>query len=489
MSSADDTQACCACLTVKYDPIHNQNGTMSERWRCSACGARFTRQGARPMTTPLQALAANVRALVETYSCALEHPDFVPWADLRLKYSRIASLLDQLAERPLTGIVAAMQDADEDRLKRLRWAVGVAGDTDHPRREEAIVLLENAVGRFLAAERERGGERYRVEGFHVLRGDSIVSWHPDGGADAEAARLNREAGGGDGARQIGPLETFLGRPVNEWVEATYWIAARDTCDGSPISDRLDRILARERARAEQAEARVKELEQSRVVPATSEDGLQRVWDAMTEWQEKAKQAEARAEQLEAERDGLKAMCLRWRDRCASETEENVEHTRELARLRSSLATAEGELERVRGIADRCRSWTTPEVLGTRFAQGRMAAFRDCAAWIDEAAPRAEPVRDAEELPEGQTDWCWSGWVEGDCPPPPEAAQTSAGIYTSHSGPAPRPQQEAREEAWRAMREALDYTCNFDWPTEYAHAIDKLRAALALARNVEGRDGR
>lgn len=35
--------AACACLTVKYDPIDNGDGTWTERWRCRDCGMPFAK--------------------------------------------------------------------------------------------------------------------------------------------------------------------------------------------------------------------------------------------------------------------------------------------------------------------------------------------------------------------------------------------------------------------------------------------------------------
>lgn len=35
-----ENRACCACITVKYDPIQNDDGTCTERWKCT-CGKEF----------------------------------------------------------------------------------------------------------------------------------------------------------------------------------------------------------------------------------------------------------------------------------------------------------------------------------------------------------------------------------------------------------------------------------------------------------------
>ena len=40
----DETQAYCACLTVKYDPIDCGDGSLRERWRCAECGMEFTKK-------------------------------------------------------------------------------------------------------------------------------------------------------------------------------------------------------------------------------------------------------------------------------------------------------------------------------------------------------------------------------------------------------------------------------------------------------------
>ena len=38
-----EPRAACACQRVKYDPIHNGDGTLSERWRCGDCGTMFVK--------------------------------------------------------------------------------------------------------------------------------------------------------------------------------------------------------------------------------------------------------------------------------------------------------------------------------------------------------------------------------------------------------------------------------------------------------------
>lgn len=255
-------------------------------------------------------------------------------------------------------------------------------------------------------------------------------------ADRECVRLNAEAGGGDGPDN---------RPEAVWERAArYWQDAH----------------AAERARAERAESRVKELEQSRVVPATSEAGLQRVWDAMTEWQEKAKQAEARL----------------------------MREASEAARLRSSLATAEAERDRLRGaIVDHLReNDVRPGGLGSiGYTMGRehwrtLGNLYCAAAGIEELpqepgpafyisapAPRAEPVRDAEEL-EASVEALRSIGIPASVnkfpapyaeerdtfhPDPEFAAKLGPGAVAFNDEPAPRPQQEAREEArlWKCPK--------------------------------------
>jgi hypothetical protein len=32
---------CCAHLNVAYDPIKNENGTLSDNWRCTLCDSAF----------------------------------------------------------------------------------------------------------------------------------------------------------------------------------------------------------------------------------------------------------------------------------------------------------------------------------------------------------------------------------------------------------------------------------------------------------------
>jgi hypothetical protein len=38
-----DNEAMCACLHVKYSPVDNGDGTVSERWQCELCGGVFRR--------------------------------------------------------------------------------------------------------------------------------------------------------------------------------------------------------------------------------------------------------------------------------------------------------------------------------------------------------------------------------------------------------------------------------------------------------------
>jgi len=40
----NEDKAVCSCMRVKYDPIKNDNGTMTERWKCSNCGREFRKK-------------------------------------------------------------------------------------------------------------------------------------------------------------------------------------------------------------------------------------------------------------------------------------------------------------------------------------------------------------------------------------------------------------------------------------------------------------
>jgi hypothetical protein len=40
----NETQGCCACLHVEYDPVHNEDGTATERWTCTTSGCEFVRK-------------------------------------------------------------------------------------------------------------------------------------------------------------------------------------------------------------------------------------------------------------------------------------------------------------------------------------------------------------------------------------------------------------------------------------------------------------
>ena len=39
-----DDGACCACLTVYYDPAKHDDGSLSERWMCVICASTFVRE-------------------------------------------------------------------------------------------------------------------------------------------------------------------------------------------------------------------------------------------------------------------------------------------------------------------------------------------------------------------------------------------------------------------------------------------------------------
>lgn len=233
---------------------------------------------------------------------------------------------------------------------------------------------------------------------------------------------------------------------------------------------------------------------------------------------------ARAEQAEAERDDLAEQVERARNAYAGEC--------------AKAATLRGELERVRGALEEFR--VDDVALRGMEYESSEGGNMDC--WTDPlikanrvlrslSAPRAEPVRDAEEVPEGDDDMegrgpcggtrCWKSkdgaWVHSsksymtcavrrrEMEPAPYAEERDtfqqpepermicASCRQPHPlcapCPAPRPQQEAREEAWRAMVQSLT-----EYVVSYGHCVCegpveckacRGRRALALARNVEG----
>jgi hypothetical protein len=40
-----EPDTCCACLSVRYAPEHNDDGSITERWACPVCQADFVRIG------------------------------------------------------------------------------------------------------------------------------------------------------------------------------------------------------------------------------------------------------------------------------------------------------------------------------------------------------------------------------------------------------------------------------------------------------------
>lgn len=98
----DDDRAGCACLGVVYDPIKNADGTLSERWHCTSCGARFVRDRGADDTRELRE-AAECAAEMDRAAAAIESDfprglDRVRLVDGNRKIARtIRALLDRLA--------------------------------------------------------------------------------------------------------------------------------------------------------------------------------------------------------------------------------------------------------------------------------------------------------------------------------------------------------------------------------------------------------
>jgi len=73
-------QAVCAHIHVAYTPISNDNGTLTESWRCTSCGERFN---IRAFAPALLLRAAEVRV-----------------AELERKLSEAMRLLRPIGELP-----------------------------------------------------------------------------------------------------------------------------------------------------------------------------------------------------------------------------------------------------------------------------------------------------------------------------------------------------------------------------------------------------
>lgn len=86
-----DEQACCACLRVRYDPIHHADGFVSERWACTSCGAAFIRRArVAPLVDELAQRAETreqVAVALEMNALALRSPT-VP-ADVRARMDKL----------------------------------------------------------------------------------------------------------------------------------------------------------------------------------------------------------------------------------------------------------------------------------------------------------------------------------------------------------------------------------------------------------------
>ena len=121
-----DSHACCSHLNIEYDPIDNNNGTMTSRWTCTLCKKSFVPSGA---------FEEQMSALIDTWSPgekALKKHNDVLLKSIQIQDKNCAELSDEL------DIVKG----DNDELKDLIDIQAQAGVTQHNQINDLIDMVE-----------------------------------------------------------------------------------------------------------------------------------------------------------------------------------------------------------------------------------------------------------------------------------------------------------------------------------------------------------
>ena len=130
----------CACRIVEFDPVKNDNGTCTDRWRCHECGGVFVRaEVARGTVAEVEAIKEVARAARQ-----LEFVALTPGPHVEGDPPFETLLMDMILYDAAGGDVAEYTDAtyrerlDAARRERIRWAWSKLRHVDGARRGGAM---------------------------------------------------------------------------------------------------------------------------------------------------------------------------------------------------------------------------------------------------------------------------------------------------------------------------------------------------------------
>jgi hypothetical protein len=118
----ESNQAACACVNVKYTPIHNPDGTLFESWCCRDCGTAFVRRFWLQQAEAYAAEVSQANSFLEEQTAQL----LASRAQLEARVRELTEALDEIAHDAQHNIPyyaygdnqAACEMAD--RLSRIR---------------------------------------------------------------------------------------------------------------------------------------------------------------------------------------------------------------------------------------------------------------------------------------------------------------------------------------------------------------------------------
>lgn len=93
----------CACLHVDYDPLHNEDGTYSERWQCRYCKTAFVK---RVWYEQARASIAELRHEIEAWESGAIAPKL--YRDMNAQLNGVLEERDRLHEQ-LSNLADAMK--------------------------------------------------------------------------------------------------------------------------------------------------------------------------------------------------------------------------------------------------------------------------------------------------------------------------------------------------------------------------------------------
>ncbi len=116
------SESACACLQVKYSPIRNDNGSLTEDWQCELCHTRYTKlfwwEKSKERIADLERKLAEAWEEVKRLKQILEDSDnYKSFCELKVQLTEAREVIKPFADT----YAEAMESKDHLGRPKISW--------------------------------------------------------------------------------------------------------------------------------------------------------------------------------------------------------------------------------------------------------------------------------------------------------------------------------------------------------------------------------